>query len=174
MYKLYVKLDDFKPEISRTIYVPENIKFFNLDSILRHSFALGYAHISLFYFDGLQTPIGDLERLSGYRRAVDMSETYISDYINLFRKFSWVFDLNKTYKFTVKIRKPEAKYDSDWPFIESFECDYNPIEGCFPEDFKIMLNCTLNDEKIPEYILDFPMEKFDLDKTNEKLKEVLK
>lgn len=170
MFKLTAKLDRIKPEISRTIYVPEHVKFSYLDDILRDAFGFSYFHLSTFEFPGLNAKLWDFKRTFPNERAMDMNKIPIRDYLELFRKFSWTYDLGGSYTFTIKVKKANKKYDKDYPFIESFECQYNPIEDCSPLDFEEMLYCTLNGIEFPDYLPDFEMEIFDIDEVNEKLK----
>ena len=170
MYKLHIKLNRLKPELSRTLYVPDNMDFKKLDTLLREVFDFTYAHLSIFEFDGLKTPMWDFDKTFPDTKSVDMNGTQISDYLELIKKFYWTYDLNKSYVFTVSIRRPNKKYDTDYPFIESYKCDFNPIEDCHPLDFEEMLYFTLNGERLPDYLPDFDMEKFDLDEANERLK----
>jgi len=170
MYKLVVKLNNIHAKLTRTVIVPQNIKFNELDSILRTIFGLSYLHLSIFEFPGLNTPLWDFEKTFPQERAMDMNEIPIRDYLGLFKKFYWTYDLGSSYIFTLSVRKANKKQKSDHPFIESFECDYQPIEDCHVSDFDEMLYYTLNDYRMPDYLPDFEMEKFNLDEVNEKLK----
>ena len=171
MFKFAVRLNKIKPEISRTVYIPEDFKFSDLDSVLRRVFGLSYFHLSKFTFSGLNAPLWDFDKTYPDEMAMDMNDIPIGDYINLFRKFSWTYDLNKSYIFTVYVRKADKKFNTDYPFVESFKGDYNPLEDCHPSDFEIMYYCTLNNIEFPDCLPDFEMEKFNLDEVNDKLKK---
>ena len=171
MFKLVVKLNGFKPEISRTVYVREDISFSHLDSILRKVFGFSYFHLSIFEFPGLNAPLWDFDKTYPDCRAMDMNEIPVKDYFGLFKKFSWTYNLMKSYTFTVSIRKTNRKYDTDYPFVESFNGDYNPIEDVSIYDFEEMLYCTLNSIEFPDYLPDFEMEEFNINEVNEILKE---
>ena len=117
MFKLVVKLNAFKPAISRTIYVGEDIKFSDLDSILRNIFNFSYFHLSVFKFPGLNAPLWDFQKTYSNEPALDMNDIPIKDYLTLFKKFSWTYDLNKSYEFTINIRKADKKFSTDYPLL---------------------------------------------------------
>ncbi len=171
MFKFVIKLNRIRPEISRTVYVPQNFKFSDLDDVLRCVFGLSHFHLSVFTFPGLNTYLWDFDKTYPDVRALDMNDIPIMDYMGLFRKFSWTYDLNKSYVFTVNLRKADKKFNTDYPFVESFKCEYNPIEDCHPIDFEEMYYCTLNNIEFPDYLPDFEMEKFSLDEVNDKLRK---
>lgn len=170
MFKLQVKLDKISIKLSRTVIVPENINFNDLDCVLRRVFNFSYFHISIFKFPGLNTPVWDFDKAFPDCAAMDMKDICIRDYLMLFKKFTWTYDLNNSYEFTITIRKANKKYTFDYPFVESFECDYQLIGDCHVYDFDEMLYCTVNGHEMPDYLPDFEMEKFNLDEINEKLK----
>lgn len=170
MYKLEVKLDGVRPTLSRTVLVPEDIDFAGLDHILRTVFSLSYFHLSLFNIDGLNTPIWDFEKTYPSTRAVDMNGRAVADYFTMFKRCLWAYDLSGSWTFTIKIKKTKVK--KDYPLVESFEGEYNPIEDCHVSDFQDMLEYTLEGVEFPDWLPDFEMEKFDIGKTNSKLKEL--
>ena len=167
MYKLEVKLTK---ELSRTLYVPENILFSNLDSILRTLFGFSYFHLSVFEFPGLNTVMWDYEKTIPGERAMDMNDVPIKDYLEFFTKFAWSYDLGNTYRFIIRIKKANQKYDTDYPFVESFVGEYNPIEDISPYDFGEMLECALKNMEFPDWLPDFELEKFNIDEVNQKLR----
>ena len=170
MYKLIVKLNGVKPEISRTVYVSKNITFTKLDSILRTVFSFSYAHISVFNFDGLNTQMWDFDRCMPGELSAPMN-VKLSDYLELFKKFTWSYDLGSTYTFTVNVRKADRKLFKDYPFVESYTGRYNPIEDRHPYDFEEMIHYEENNLEMPDYLSNFDMEYFDIDEVNRKLKD---
>ena len=169
MYKLVVKLDGIKPELSRTIYVPEDILFSELDDILRKVFSLSYFHLSIFRFPGLNTPIWDYQKTYPNGPAMDMNDLNISDYFTLFKKFSWTYNLNKSYDFTISIRKADRKLARSYPFVDSYRGEYDPLEDVSFYDFDEMHFYTIKGMEWPEWLPDFEMEKFNIDEVNRKL-----
>ena len=170
MYKLTVKLDELKPTISRTVCVPEDITFIKLNDILSTVFDFSSLHLSVFNFPGLNAPLWDYKRCYPDSAAMDMNDILISEYLSLFKKFNWTYDLGHSYEFTIKVTKTKA--DKDYPFVEAFECECNPIEDCSPYDFEEMMYCYLNNQKYFDYLPDFEMEIFDIEKVNRNLKKL--
>ena len=85
MFKLVVKLNNIHAKLTRIVIVPQNIKFSQLDSILRTFFVFSYFHLSIFEFPGLNTPLWDFQKTLPQERAMDMNEIPIGDYLGLFK-----------------------------------------------------------------------------------------
>ena len=171
LYKLVVKLDGVKPAISRTVYVARNITFTDLDAILRTVFSFTYAHLSVFGFDGLNTRMWDFNRCMPDELSAPM-DVKITDYLELFKSFSWTYDLNKSYTFKIKVRKPDKKLIRDWPFVEGYEGIYDPIEDRHPADFEEMIYYAENGLEMPDWLSNFEMEYFDIGEVNGRLKDL--
>ena len=146
-YVLKVKFDRFKPEISRTLTVPSGITFDRLCGIFEIAFALSPYHLSTFSFPGINAVLWDFDKTDPDETCMDMKDVVISDYLDLFRKFYWRYDLSRGWSFTVKVKKSKKK--TDYPFVS--EGEYN-----LPEDYDFF---TAEDH--PD---------FDIDETNERLR----
>lgn len=158
-YELKIKLDDFKPEISRTILIPKKLLFNELCNILEIIFSFSTLHLSIFSFPGLKIQMWDLNKAHPGEACVDMNNVPISDYFDLFKKCYWTYDLSNNWSFTIKIKK--TKKVENYPVVKSFMGEFNPLED-FGQYYleELLYNKNYDD-----------LTRFNLDEVNNKLKK---
>lgn len=158
-YQLTIKLDNVESIVSRTLSVPDSLRFKDLDYVFREIFDLSVFHLSEFHFDGFKTPLWDYTKTSPERNYMGM-DVYIKDYLTVFKKFYWEYNLSKGLYFTVKVKK--LKKVESYPVVTSYQCDYNLLDyrDYYDTDY-LLLN-----EDYEEFT------KFDLEEVNKRFKKL--
>ncbi len=179
--QLKISLKWSKPPIWRRVLVDKNISFDDLHYIIQHAMGWENAHLYSFDIDNINIELdsGEDDFLFSRKITVSSEDAILKDYLKKTKqKFQYEYDFGDGWIHNIVVEK----------FLPKEENKFYPVciagkKNCPPEDcggiggFYYMLE-ALNDKNHPEHedwsgwIESYDPEHFDIEETNQTLKEM--
>ncbi len=185
-YKLEIQLetdDEFEKfdieKISRDIIIPENTTMYELHIIIQKLFGLNNMKDYEFSYDDIMSEKVLTHGYIPHRRFCstheDMNRIYLDSFFKKKISFYYEYDYCSEWVFLVRFIKV-VEYDKYYATILNYKGEYNIVENCggprgLEYYLKIIKNTPKKLSKHDSNILE-KFEKFDIDKTQEKLKSI--
>lgn len=186
-YKLKIELEtntEFEKfnieKISRDIIIPENISMYELHIIIQKLFGLNNMKDYEFSYDDIMSEKVITHGYIPHRRFCsthqDMNRIYLDSFFNNKISFYYEYDYCSEWCFFVRFLKI-VEYDKYYATILNYKGEYNIVENCGgPWGLEYYLNIIKNPPvKLSKHDSNMlkKFEKFDIEKTQEKLKNIL-
>ena len=185
-YKLKIQLetnDGFEKfdieKISRYVIIPENTTMYELHMVIQKLFGLNNMKDYEFSYDDIMSEKVLTHGYIPHRRFCstheDMNRIYLDSFFKKKISFYYEYDYCSEWCFLVRFIKI-LEYDKYYATILNYKGEYNIVENCggplgLEYYLKILKNPPEKLSKHDSYILE-KFEKFDIDKTQEKLKSI--
>lgn len=185
-YKLKIQLetdDEFEKfdieKISRDIIIPENTTMYELHIIIQKLFGLNNMKDYEFSYDDIMSEKVLTHGYIPHRRFCstheDMNRIYLDSFFKKKISFYYEYDYCSEWVFLVRFIKV-VEYDKYYATILNYKGEYNIVENCggpwgLEYYLKIIKNTPKKLSKHDSNMLE-KFEKFDIDKTQEKLKSI--
>lgn len=185
-YKLKIQLetdDEFEKfdieKISRDIIIPENTTMYELHIIIQKLFGLNNMKDYEFSYDDIMSEKVLTHGYIPHRRFCstheDMNRIYLDSFFKKKISFYYEYDYCSEWVFLVRFIKV-VEYDKYYATILNYKGEYNIVENCggpwgLEYYLKIIKNTPKKLSKHDSNMLE-KFEKFDIDKTQEKLKNI--
>jgi len=185
-YKLEIQLetdDEFEKfdieKISRDIIIPENTTMYELHIIIQKLFGLNNMKDYEFSYDDIMSEKVLTHGYIPHRRFCstheDMNRIYLDSFFKKKISFYYEYDYCSEWVFLVRFIKV-VEYDKYYATILNYKGEYNIVENCggprgLEYYLKIIKNTPKKLSKHDSNMLE-KFEKFDIDKTQEKLKSI--
>lgn len=185
-YKLEIQLetdDEFEKfdieKISRDIIIPENTTMYELHIIIQKLFGLNNLKDYEFSYDDIMSEKVLTHGYIPHRRFCstheDMNRIYLDSFFKKKISFYYEYDYCSEWVFLVRFIKV-VEYDKYYATILNYKGEYNIVENCggprgLEYYLKIIKNTPKKLSKHDSNMLE-KFEKFDIDKTQEKLKSI--
>ncbi len=185
-YKLKIQLetdDEFEKfdieKISRDIIIPENTTMYELHIIIQKLFGLNNMKDYEFSYDDIMSEKVLTHGYIPHRRFCstheDMNRIYLDSFFKKKISFYYEYDYFSEWVFLVRFIKV-VEYDKYYATILNYKGEYNIVENCggpwgLEYYLKIIKNTPKKLSKHDSNMLE-KFEKFDIDKTQEKLKNI--
>lgn len=185
-YKLEIQLetdDEFEKfdieKISRDIIIPENTTMYELHIIIQKLFGLNNMKDYEFSYDDIMSEKVLTHGYIPHRRFCstheDMNRIYLDSFFKKKISFYYEYDYCSEWVFLVRFIKV-VEYDKYYATILNYKGEYNIVENCggpwgLEYYLKIIKNTPKKLSKHDSNMLE-KFEKFDIDKTQEKLKNI--
>ena len=185
-YKLEIQLetdDEFEKfdieKISRDIIIPENTTMYELHIIIQKLFGLNNMKDYEFSYDDIMSEKVLTHGYIPHRRFCstheDMNRIYLDSFFKKKISFYYEYDYFSEWVFLVRFIKV-VEYDKYYATILNYKGEYNIVENCggpwgLEYYLKIIKNTPKKLSKHDSNMLE-KFEKFDIDKTQEKLKSI--
>ena len=185
-YKLKIQLetdDEFEKfdieKISRDIIIPENTTMYELHIIIQKLFGLNNMKDYEFSYDDIMSEKVLTHGYIPHRRFCstheDMNRIYLDSFFKKKISFYYEYDYFSEWVFLVRFIKV-VEYDKYYATILNYKGEYNIVENCggpwgLEYYLKIIKNTPKKLSKHDSNMLE-KFEKFDIDKTQEKLKSI--
>ena len=185
-YKLKIQLetdDEFEKfdieKISRDIIIPENTTMYELHIIIQKLFGINNMKDYEFSYDDIMSEKVLTHGYIPHRRFCstheDMNRIYLDSFFKKKISFYYEYDYFSEWVFLVRFIKV-VEYDKYYATILNYKGEYNIVENCggpwgLEYYLKIIKNTPKKLSKHDSNMLE-KFEKFDIDKTQEKLKNI--
>ena len=177
---IYDEFEKFEIEkMSRKIIIPENTTMFELHIIIQKLFGLNNMKDYEFSYDDVMSKKVVTHGYIPHRRFCsthqDMKQIYLDSFFRKKISFNYEYDYCYEWCFIVRFHKT-VEYDKYYATILNYKGEYNIVENCGgPWGLEYYLKIIKNPpEKLSKHDSDMleKFEKFDIEKTQEKLKSI--
>ncbi len=183
-FQLKITIMGSEPAIWRRIIVPTGITFSQFSMILNEAMGWSGEHLFEFEFKKSRTEINILENIAelgyGAEDCVEASKTYIGEYLESYKGFTYIYDFGDDWRHQVKVEKVLENYENNYPIVVDYEQNC-PIEDCggiwgyydYLESFNHREDFELEEEdEDDEWFYDEmeAPEEYDMDAVNESFK----
>lgn len=175
-FQLKITIMGSEPSIWRRMIVPAGITFSQFSMILNK--VMGWSGEHLFEFEfkksRMQTCILEdaVDVDYGDNDCVEASRTYIRQYLEEYKGFTYIYDFGDDWRHQVKVEKVIENYEYNYPIVVSYE-ENCPIEDCGGiwgyYDYLETLNGRIDSQEELWDEMESP-EEYNIDAVNEYLK----
>ena len=133
-YQLKIAINNSHPPIWRRCIIPAGITFSQLSIILNRIMDWSGYHLFEFEFYHLQLKISEDDGMDDFFGfydfdALEASETYINEYLESEKWFTYTYDFGDNWRHRVTIEKVIENYDENYPQV--LKCKgASPVEDC--------------------------------------------
>ena len=132
-FQLKVTIMGSEPSIWRRIIVPAGITFSQFSMILNEAMGWSGEHLFEFEFKKAHMQTSILENVEemdyGMEDCVEASKTYIREYLEEYKGFTYVYDFGDDWRHQVKVEKIIEDYEYNYPIVLEYQ-ENCPIEDC--------------------------------------------